>query len=95
MKFYPVKTPKIIQNVFRSFIWNIDTLKNSDSQQDKEIYLTFDDGPVPEITPWVLQTLSKYNAKATFFCIGKNVKNNPTIFQKIIDEGHSTGNHII
>lgn len=86
MKLYPVKTPKIVQNIFRSFIWNIDT-------DNKEIYLTFDDGPIPEITPWVLNTLSKYKAKATFFCIGKNIKNHPAIFEKIIEEGHSIGNH--
>ncbi len=86
MKFYPVKTPKIVQNIFRSYIWNIPTKK-------KEIYLTFDDGPIPEITPWVLKTLSDYNAKATFFCIGENVKNHPNIFQNIIDQGHTIGNH--
>ncbi len=86
MKLYPIQTPKIVQNIFRSFIWNIDT-------EHKEIYLTFDDGPIPEITPWVLNTLSKYNAKATFFCIGKNVKNHPAIFEKILKEGHSIGNH--
>lgn len=86
MKFYPVKTPKIFQNIFRSYIWNIPTKK-------KEIYLTFDDGPIPEITPWVLKTLSDYNAKATFFCIGENVKNHPIIFQNIIDQGHTIGNH--
>lgn len=59
----------------------------------KEIYLTFDDGPTPEITEFVLNELKKYNAKATFFCIGKNIKNHPEIFSKIIKEGHEIGNH--
>ncbi|GAA4313592.1 polysaccharide deacetylase family protein [Pontixanthobacter gangjinensis] len=60
---------------------------------EKAIYLTFDDGPVPEATPWVLELLSKYNAKATFFCIGDNVKKHPDIFRTIIEEGHCVGNH--
>lgn len=93
MKFYPVKTPKIIQNAFRSFIWSVPVDNNSSDPSCREIYLTFDDGPIPEITPWVLQTLSNFKAKATFFCIGKNVENHSNIFQKIIDEGHSIGNH--
>ncbi|SKB54878.1 Peptidoglycan/xylan/chitin deacetylase, PgdA/CDA1 family [Salegentibacter holothuriorum] len=60
---------------------------------EKTIYLTFDDGPIPEITPWVLQTLKEYNAKATFFCIGDNIRKYPTVFQQIIEENHSIGNH--
>lgn len=59
----------------------------------KEIYLTFDDGPTPDITEFVLNELKKHNAKATFFCIGKNIKNHPEIFKRIIDEGHVVGNH--
>ena len=93
MKFYPVKTPKIIQNIFSQFIWSVNPSTKSNGSQTQEIYITFDDGPIPEITPWVLQTLSKYNAKATFFCIGKNVKKHPKIYQKIIKDGHSIGNH--
>ncbi|WP_373057782.1 polysaccharide deacetylase family protein [Zunongwangia sp. H14] len=57
------------------------------------IYLTFDDGPVPEVTPWVLDLLKKYNAKATFFCIGDNVQKHPEIFRRIIAEGHAVGTH--
>ena len=57
------------------------------------VYLTFDDGPIPEVTPWVLQELKKYNAKATFFCIGDNISKYPEIFKSIISEGHSVGNH--
>ena len=60
---------------------------------EKEIFLTFDDGPTPEITQFVLSELKKYNAKATFFCIGKNIQNYPEIFNKIISDGHSIGNH--
>ena len=59
----------------------------------KEIFLTFDDGPTPEITKFVLSELKKYNAKATFFCIGKNIKKHPEIFDEVISECHSVGNH--
>lgn len=57
------------------------------------IFLTFDDGPVPEVTPWVLDELKKFEAKASFFCIGENVEKHPRIFKRIIEEGHSIGNH--
>ena len=60
---------------------------------DNKIYLTFDDGPTPEITEWTLQQLKKHNAKATFFCIGDNIRKYPEIFKKVIEEGHSIGNH--
>jgi peptidoglycan/xylan/chitin deacetylase (PgdA/CDA1 family) len=63
------------------------------SRKKKAVYLTFDDGPIPEVTPWVLEELKKHKAKATFFCIGENVQKHPEIFQKIISEGHSVGNH--
>ncbi|MDX1761756.1 MAG: polysaccharide deacetylase family protein [Christiangramia sp.] len=59
----------------------------------KAIYLTFDDGPIPEITTWVLDLLAKYDAKASFFCIGDNVKKNPETFKRIQAEGHCIGNH--
>ncbi|MEM0517775.1 polysaccharide deacetylase family protein [Aequorivita flava] len=78
--------PKLIQWLYPERIWAFSHTKNN-------IYLTFDDGPIPEITPWVLDTLKKYNAKATFFCIGENVQKNPEIFQRIIAEKHSVGNH--
>ncbi|GAB1856639.1 polysaccharide deacetylase family protein [Flavobacteriaceae bacterium MHTCC 0001] len=86
MPLAPVKTPKAIQWLFPNYVWNIDTAQ-------KAIYLTFDDGPTPEITEWTLATLAKYNAKATFFCIGDNIKKYPYIFQKIINAGHAIGNH--
>lgn len=69
-----------------SYTWNIDT-------SDACIYLTFDDGPHPVATPFVLEQLKKYNAKATFFCIGKNVIAHPDIYKRIRDEGHAIGNH--
>lgn len=59
----------------------------------KTLFLTFDDGPVPEITPWVLNQLEKYGAKATFFCIGDNIKKHPEIFRQVLAEGHQIGNH--
>ena len=60
---------------------------------ENKIYLTFDDGPTPEITQWTLQQLKKHNAKATFFCIGDNIRKYPEIFKKVIEEGHSISNH--
>lgn len=63
------------------------------STHEKCLYLTFDDGPEPEITPWILDLLAQYNAKATFFCVGENAQRNPEIIQRILKEGHSLGNH--
>ncbi|ANQ47489.1 polysaccharide deacetylase family protein [Flammeovirga sp. MY04] len=57
------------------------------------IYLTFDDGPIPEITPWVLDQLAKYNAKATFFCVGDNIRKHPEVYNKVLEAGHTAGNH--
>jgi len=62
-------------------------------RHEKKVYLTFDDGPIPEITPFILDILKKYQAKATFFCVGENIKKNPHLFQRILDEGHQVGNH--
>ena len=78
--------PRFIQRLYPERIWAFPASTNS-------VYLTFDDGPIPEVTPWVLDELKKYNAKATFFCIGENVKKHPEIFQRILTEGHSVGNH--
>jgi len=86
MKPYLVKTPSLIKFLFRNWVWSL-------SKKEKAIYLTFDDGPTPEITEWVLNQLKKYNAKATFFCIGKNTQQHPEIFEKIIKNSHSIGNH--
>ena len=86
MKLYLTKTPRILQKIFKKYTWCFFSDK-------KEIYLTFDDGPTPEITNWTLDLLKKYNAKATFFCIGKNIVNHPEIYQQILDENHTIGNH--
>lgn len=86
MKKYIVKTPSLIKIIFYKWIWSF-------SKKEKDIYLTFDDGPTSDITDWTLNELKKHNAKATFFCIGKNILEHPTVFQKIINEGHSVGNH--
>jgi len=83
-----VKTPEIVASIFNSFRWHF-------SRNIKDIYLTFDDGPLAETTPWVLKQLKKYNAKATFFCIGDNVNKYPTVFDEIINEGHRIGNHTL
>lgn len=83
---YLVKTPQLIQNLFPNFTWRIPTT-------EKVIYLTFDDGPIPEVTPWVLEQLAAYNAKATFFCVGENIQKHPDVFQQVVDQGHAVGNH--
>ena len=83
---YLVKSPGWIKKVFKSRVWEIHTDK-------KELFLSFDDGPHPVHTSYVLDELKKYNAKATFFCIGKNVLAYPDIYRRIIEEGHATGNH--
>jgi peptidoglycan/xylan/chitin deacetylase (PgdA/CDA1 family) len=83
---YFVKTPWWLRSVYPSLTWKMPGKEN-------EVFLTFDDGPHETITPFVLDTLQHYNAKATFFCIGKNVEKNPEIFSRILNEGHSTGNH--
>ncbi|WP_353776855.1 polysaccharide deacetylase family protein [Winogradskyella sp. 3972H.M.0a.05] len=87
MDLTPAKTPKVVKSLFPSYVWDIP------SKHQKTIYLTFDDGPTPEVTEWVMDTLKAYNAKATFFCIGNNVEKHPDIFKKLIDEGHAIGNH--
>jgi peptidoglycan/xylan/chitin deacetylase (PgdA/CDA1 family) len=83
---YFVKTPWWLKRIYPGRVWNINST-------EKIIYLTFDDGPHPVTTPFVLNALKKYNAKATFFCIGKNVMQYPDIYKWILDEGHRTGNH--
>ena len=86
MGYYTIKTPWLLRKLYSGCTWKIDS-------KEKVIYLTFDDGPHPEATPYVLQTLAEYNAKATFFCIGKNVQQYPEIAKRILEEGHSVGNH--
>ena len=86
MKAYWVKTNWLIKNLFSGYVWAI-------PNSERKIYLTFDDGPTPVITDWVLDQLKKYDACATFFCIGKNIQEQPAIFKRILAEGHQVGNH--
>lgn len=81
-----IRTPGIIKNIFSNVHWG-------NQNKGKYIYFTFDDGPIPEVTPWVLDQLKEFNAQATFFCVGENIKKNPLVFQRILNEGHSIGNH--
>jgi peptidoglycan/xylan/chitin deacetylase (PgdA/CDA1 family) len=85
-KYYLVKTPWLMKKIYPAYIWSIDT-------NEKELYLTFDDGPHPVATPFVLKQLKQYNALGTFFCIGKNVVAYPDLYKQIQDEGHTVGNH--
>lgn len=83
---FPARIPSWVKWVYPSFVWQM-------PGDEKALYLTFDDGPHPTITPIVLDLLSKYNAKATFFCIGDRAKRYPEILQRIRQEGHAIGNH--
>ncbi|MCP9763413.1 polysaccharide deacetylase family protein [Lacihabitans soyangensis] len=76
----------LFEILFPRYVWRVKT-------SDKKIYLTFDDGPIPEVTEWVLEQLRLYNAKSTFFVVGDNVRKYPEIFQKILTDGHCVGNH--
>ena len=76
----------LLEHLFPSMKWHIPS-------SEKNLYLTFDDGPIPEVTPWVINVLSKYNAVATFFCVGANVQKHPALFKMICDGGHAVGNH--
>lgn len=83
---YLVKTPGLLKRLYPSLLWNNDRTRNS-------IYVTFDDGPIPIVTPFVLNILKKHDAKATFFCIGDNISKHPDIFEQVKKEGHAIGNH--
>lgn len=83
---YLVKTPRFIQSLFPNYTWNIKTAR-------KKVFLTFDDGPIPEVTPWVLKTLEAFQARATFFCVGNNVEKHPDVFNRVLEAGHTVGNH--
>lgn len=84
---YLKKIPAIIQRYYPDYLWRIPT------GNEKVLYLTFDDGPTPEISSWVLDQLEKYGARATFFLIGKNVKAHPELVHQLLDAGHRVGNH--
>ncbi|HVX26934.1 MAG TPA: polysaccharide deacetylase family protein [Parafilimonas sp.] len=84
--FYSVRIPAWFIKLNHSLVWKIPTT-------EKILYLTFDDGPHETATPFVLDQLKQFNAKATFFCLGKNVASHPDIYKRILNEGHATGNH--
>jgi peptidoglycan/xylan/chitin deacetylase (PgdA/CDA1 family) len=84
--YYFVKTPWWLRKLYRGLVWRVPTA-------EKLLYLSFDDGPHPVATPFVLDELGKYGAKGTFFCIGKNVEAHPEIYRRILMEGHRVGNH--
>jgi peptidoglycan-N-acetylglucosamine deacetylase len=83
---YLVKSPLILKALYPQLTWHI-------KPADNTIFLTFDDGPIPIVTPFVLKNLQQYNAKATFFCIGDNVAKHPDIFEQVKAAGHAIGNH--
>lgn len=86
MKLYLNKTPEILRPLAKDMIWSLPT-------ETPSLFLTFDDGPIPDITPAVCKILQEYNAKATFFCVGENVKKHPEIYEQVLMQGHSVGNH--
>ncbi len=81
-----VRPPYFVRKYFNELVWNIPT-------EEKIIYLTFDDGPIPEVTPWVLQTLEHYHAQATFFCVGDNANRYPQLFEQLKNSVHTHANH--
>lgn len=87
MRSYLFKTPTLLKKLYPGLVWD------RYSDQKPTLYLTFDDGPIPEVTPWVLQELKEADVKATFFMVGDNVRKHPGILQNVIDEGHQIGNH--
>jgi len=78
--------PHLFHWIFPNYTWKVKTTK-------KVVYFTFDDGPHPKITPWVLEQLTVYNAKATFFMVGENIVKHPDIFEQVKQQGHQIGNH--
>lgn len=83
------QVPRIYRWLFPGAFWRIPSPKG----KKKSVYLTFDDGPIPEMTPWILHTLDKYGIKATFFCVGENVSKYPELYQQLLEQGHRVGNH--
>jgi len=81
--------PRIYRCFFPGALWRLPAAKD----RRKCVYLTFDDGPIPEMTSWILDVLDKYNIKATFFCVGDNVRKYPDLYANILERGHKTGNH--
>lgn len=86
IRFAPhIHPPKLITRIYPKAIWRL--------PQNNAVYLTFDDGPIPEATPWILDVLERENVKATFFCVGENVAKYPLLYAQILEQGHSVGNH--
>ena len=83
---YPIKTPKILRWPYPEMVWKVKTEK-------KEVFMTFDDGPIPEVTPWVLSQLNAFDASAMFFMVGDNIDRHPDIFQQVLDSGNGVGSH--
>lgn len=83
---YLTKTPSFFSALSKDLLWSVETT-------DKEVFLTFDDGPIPEVTPAILEILDNYQAKATFFCVGENVWKHPEVFAEVKKRGHLVGNH--
>ncbi len=81
--------PRIYRMLFRKALWRL----IPENKHEKVVYLTFDDGPIPETTEWILDTLARYNVAATFFCVGDNVCKYPHLYRKILEAGHHVGNH--
>ena len=84
--YYFIKTPWYLKKIYSDLMWDIPS-------KEKVMYLTFDDGPNPTATTFVLEQLKKYNARGTFFCVGENVMQNPELYARLINEGHVTANH--
>jgi peptidoglycan/xylan/chitin deacetylase (PgdA/CDA1 family) len=81
-----LRAPGVLRLLFPEFVWRYNS-------GEKKVYLTFDDGPIPESTLWTLDMLKERNVKATFFCVGDNVRKYPDLFRKIVEDGHAVGNH--
>lgn len=93
---YPKKTPFLAKKLYYSLIWDMtaESAKRAGLRyMENTLYLTFDDGPTPGVTERVLEILGKYNSKATFFCLGRNVERNQELYKQILSEGHAAGNH--
>ena len=80
------QVPAFVRNIFPEALWRMNSA-------EKAVYLTFDDGPIPVITPWVVDLLGKYNIKATFFMVGDNVRKHPQEYTQVVEAGHRVGNH--
>ncbi|WP_257656535.1 polysaccharide deacetylase family protein [Parapedobacter lycopersici] len=83
---YLTKAPLLLQWLYPTLTWHR-------SRSEKRLYLTFDDGPIPDVTPQILNTLKNYQIKATFFCVGENIKKHPDLFHRVLENGHRIGNH--